>query len=107
MRTTAKRMPKNSSRYGPSTIEPKSSANPLIATRRAMAMRSSEVRLAVMLKKNGADLIGLTIGRSPAKVRRKALRMPLMNCPRPAASRGLLRERCAARRPQLTTAQAP
>ena len=77
MRTTGSRIPKISSRYGPSTIEPTSSAKPLIATLRAMALRSATVSEAVMPKKNGADSIGLTIGNSPAKVSRKALKMLL------------------------------
>src|SRR5579863_4504296 len=42
-----------------------------------MALRSARVKEVVMPKKNGADSIGLTIGNSPAKVSRNALKMPL------------------------------
>src|SRR5690348_4311126 len=72
-------MPKIPSSHGPSVIEPSSSAKPLTAALRASSRRSAAVRPAVSPRKNGADSIGLTIGKSPAKVRRNALTTPLMD----------------------------
>ena len=63
---------------GRARLDPSSSENPLIATLRAITLRSALERPAVMPKKKGAASIGLTIGKRPANVRRKALAISFM-----------------------------